>query len=226
MNILIIGALKVEIEYLINITNSVIIDRIFDLDLYKGIVGNNTIYTMQCSVGKVNAALCTQNAISKTNPILVINTGIAGSLKSINKIGTIVIGNEITYHDVRPQQMKNFFPFKESFYSDKTTVENIYRCATNLFNNITTSIGKIVTGDAFIDSNIMKEQIINKYHADCVEMESAAIAHTCYVNRIPFVCIRTICDNADESSIVDYEEFEEKSSIISSKLVHSYLLNI
>ena len=226
MNILIIGALKVEIEHFITITNSVIVDRIFDLDLYKGIVGDNTIYTMQCSVGKVNAALCTQNAISKTKPMLVINTGIAGSLKPTNKIGTIVIGDEITYHDVRPQQMKNFFPFQEAFYSDKTAVENIYRCAAHSFNHITAIIGKIVTGDAFIDSTIIKEQIINKYHADCVEMESAAIAHTCYVNKISFVCIRTICDNADENSIVDYKEFEEKSSITSSKLVHSYLLNI
>ncbi|GFZ29998.1 hypothetical protein CSC2_05240 [Clostridium zeae] len=31
-------------------------------------------------------------------------------------------------------------------------------------------------------------------------MESASVAHTCYVNRVPFIVIRSMSDNADENS--------------------------
>ncbi len=42
----------------------------------------------------------------------------------------------------------------------------------------------------------------------CVEMEGAAIGHTCCVNDIPFV-IRTMSDNADEEAAESATNFEE-----------------
>jgi adenosylhomocysteine nucleosidase len=42
-----------------------------------------------------------------------------------------------------------------------------------------------------------------------VEMEGAAIGHTCYVNNIPFVVIRSISDMADENMNSDYDKFEK-----------------
>ena len=39
-----------------------------------------------------------------------------------------------------------------------------------------------------------------------VDMESASIAHVCYVNRIPFIAIRTITDTADHSGVDNFDK--------------------
>ncbi|MBV6394855.1 MAG: 5'-methylthioadenosine/S-adenosylhomocysteine nucleosidase [Anaerolineales bacterium] len=38
-------------------------------------------------------------------------------------------------------------------------------------------------------------------------MEAAAIAHTCEVNGVPFLCIRAISDKADHSAVVAFKDF-------------------
>ena len=43
----------------------------------------------------------------------------------------------------------------------------------------------------------------------CVEMEGAAIAHACFLNQVPFVILRCISDNADDSYEVTYS-FNER----------------
>ena len=56
-------------------------------------------------------------------------------------------------------------------------------------------------------------------------MEGAAIAHTCYLNEIPFVVIRSVSDKADDSAGVSFDKFvkdeAEKSSAIVMKLIES-----
>ena len=38
-------------------------------------------------------------------------------------------------------------------------------------------------------------------------MEGAAIAHVCYINKLPFAVLRTISDGANEGAPLDYPEF-------------------
>ena len=45
----------------------------------------------------------------------------------------------------------------------------------------------------------------------CTEMEGAAIAHTAYLNQVPFLIIRAISDKADDSAQMDYPEFEKQA---------------
>ena len=49
-------------------------------------------------------------------------------------------------------------------------------------------------------------------------MEGAAIAQVCYVNKVPFVVIRAISDNADGSADVSYEEFSHTAAENSVKV--------
>ena len=58
--------------------------------------------------------------------------------------------------------------------------------------------GKIVTGEAFINLE-GREEIIKNHNPQCVDMETASVAHVCYVNQIPFVAIRSISDTPHES---------------------------
>lgn len=51
-----------------------------------------------------------------------------------------------------------------------------------------------------------REQIIRKFAPLSVDMETAAVAHVCYVNRIPFLAVRSITDTAAHSGIGAFEE--------------------
>lgn len=57
-------------------------------------------------------------------------------------------------------------------------------------------------------------------------MEGAAIAHVCYLNRIPFVVIRSISDNADGDAEMSYNEFTKVAAQNSSVILEEMLKRI
>ena len=222
MKTLIIGAMDIEIETLVKKLQALAISSVYGNKCFYKKIDTLEVFISNCGIGKVNASAITQKLIMDVCPDEIINTGIAGSMKKENRIGDIIIGNMLTYHDVRQDQMESCFPFVKAFYSDTDLVEK--------FKSIITEkklvIGKIVSGESFINTSAQKEKIIIEYEPDCVDMESAAIAHVAYLNNIPFIAIRAICDNADDTAINDFEAFEKSNAIISADIVYKYIKNI
>ena len=61
--------------------------------------------------------------------------------------------------------------------------------------NIRIHSGLIVTGDWFVDTKEKMREIIGHFpEAKAVDMESAAIAQTCYLMKVPFISFRVISD--------------------------------
>ena len=83
--------------------------------------------------------------------------------------------------------------------------------------------GRVCSGDQFISSQEAKDRIIGDFAGDCAEMEGAAIAQVCYVNKLPFVVLRAISDKADGSAQMSFEEFEKQAARNSATLVQ-YML--
>ncbi len=76
----------------------------------------------------------------------------------------------------------------------------------------------MVTGEKFIEDS-MRNEINNKFSPLSVDMETASIAHVCYVNKIPFIAIRTITDTASHSGVDNFEKNCRQASIISKDVV-------
>ena len=57
-------------------------------------------------------------------------------------------------------------------------------------------------------------------------MEGAAIAHVAYCNRIPYLVLRGISDNADGSAGPTYEEFVKDAVVNITNLVRELVLTI
>lgn len=219
----IIGAMPLEISLLkenLKIVNEI---EYAGFKFYICNRENIKIILTSCSIGKVNAASCTQILIDKFNVTHIINTGIAGSLNESVKICDIVISKTVTHHDVRKSQMKKFFPFKEEFESDKFLIEMAIKAYKNIESiNFNCHIGKIVSGEAFISDCNLRDIIIKEYSPHCVEMEGAAIGHVAHINNIPFLIIRSISDNADDN-FTNYIDFEKTSANNSAFLVLNIL---
>lgn len=216
----IIGAMALEIR---GIKEHLVIagtDNYAGFTFITGSLNGKLIVLTVSGIGKVNAAICTQLMIDHYNVDCIINTGIAGALDSDLRYCDVVISDDVTYHDVNPDQMISCFPNKERFYADQRLINYaIHACDLTRTENWDYKVGRIVSGEQFVADDRKKKQIIKQFDALCVEMEGAAIGHVAYCNRVPFVVIRSISDSADQNASMDYETFEKVSANISSLLV-------
>lgn len=220
MKIGIISAMSIEMKLIKERIKIIEIKEHAGFEFIIGKFKNINVVLTTCSVGKVNAACCTQILIDNFNVTEIINTGIAGSLNKNVKICDVVISDDVTYHDVRQAQMKRNFPFKEFFIAS----ERLKNLAIKAYEETSTNehnchIGRIVTGEAFVSENSLKDTIINNFSPYCVEMEGGAIGHVAEINNIPFIIIRSISDNADDDAKVNYDDFEAMASNNSAAIV-------
>ncbi|MGM7685061.1 5'-methylthioadenosine/adenosylhomocysteine nucleosidase [Cytobacillus sp. Hm23] len=223
--IAIIGAMQVEIDLIKNEMEILFEHKIAGFSFYEGTLFHQPVILTRCGVGKVNAASCTQILIDKFEIDAIINTGVAGSLRDDIKVCDIVVSSDVTHHDVRSSQMKNLFPYQEAFYANKQLIDCAITTCDSL-KSTTYHIGRIVSGECFVEDSKIKETIIDTYSPACVEMEGSSIGHVAFLNDIPFLIIRCISDNADEQASLSYDSFEKIAGEKSSTIVMNMIKNI
>ena len=64
-----------------------------------------------------------------------------------------------------------------------------------------------MSGDQFISEAGKLTFLGEHFNAYACEMEGASIGQVCHLNKVPFVVIRAISDNAINGSHMDYEKF-------------------
>ncbi len=227
----IIGAMEVEVARLKQDMTDVTVREKAGMYFYSGRLMGMRAVVVKSGVGKVNAAVCTQILADDFEVDAVINTGVAGSLDNAINIGDIVVSTDVLHHDMDASVFgyrKGQVPQMEvySFRAD----ESLARAAVSVCGEVNPEIrahrGRIVSGDQFVENESRKEELRSLFFASCTEMEGAAIAHTAWLNRIPFVIIRAISDKADGSDIMDYPVFEEMAAKHSLRLVEGMLKNM
>lgn len=227
----IIGAMEEEIAELRVVMENVECSETASMTFYKGRLCGNDVVLVRSGIGKVNAAICAQTLVNKFNVTTLINTGIAGSLNAQIDIGDIVISKDSVHHDMNAEpfgyeagqvpRMKTKY-----FAADPRLVELATAANQEVNPDTQTFIGRVATGDQFVASDEEKRRIVEQFHADCVEMEGAPIAHVAYLNNISYVIIRAISDKADNSATMDYPTFEKRAIEHSIRLVLDLMLRI
>lgn len=178
-----------------------------------GRVGDNEIVLRQCGIGKVNAAVGTAEMIKSFQPQCIISTGVAGGIDKCLKVMDVVVSQKIVHHDVwcgmgcdkgQVQGMPTFFKGNEVLCKAAQTLSTLPDAS---FTNI--HLGLICTGDQFITNKDELARIkANFPDGLACDMESAAIAHTCYIYNVPFVSFRIISDTPGIDNHIDqYENF-------------------
>lgn len=82
--------------------------------------------------------------------------------------------------------------------------------------------GRMVTGKSFITDE-GRQKINDEFAPLTVDMETASIAHVCYVNDIPFLSIRCVTDTAEHSGVGNFEENCAKASTIAKNITTALL---
>ena len=209
----IIGAMRIEVETLLEKMENVTMTKHAWSEYYEGTLEGLDVVVVQCGVGKVNAAMCAQILCSCYGVTHLVNTGIAGSLNAALDIGDLVISRDAMYHDFDC----NAFGYPSgkvlgmdviAFPADDTLI-GYAKAAVEEVHPGHWRVGRVASGDQFVAEKALKEKIIALTQGLCTEMEGAAIAQTAYRNGIPFVILRAISDKADDSAEMDYPTFEQ-----------------
>ncbi|MEG1010532.1 MAG: 5'-methylthioadenosine/adenosylhomocysteine nucleosidase [Ruthenibacterium sp.] len=165
---------------------------------YEGELAGRHVVLVCAGMGKVNAAAAAQLLITSFGASALVFSGIAGNMTDQIGVGDIVISREAVYHDAENRMIAETYPHLESFSADAALIAAAQRACRDIGTKYI--VGKIATGDQFVGDSAVKKCIQQRCSPDCVEMEGAAVAHVAAKNDVPFVILRTMSDDADETA--------------------------
>lgn len=199
---------------------------------YQGKLFDQDVILVFSRWGKVASATTVTQLINDFDVDEILFTGVAGGIENKIKIGDIVIGKGLYQHDMDASPLLPKFEIpllgKSSFQTDNSRTENLYSAAKNFITQIDTYVseqvldtfnidqpevhlGDIASGDQFISDGSHRDAIKKELpDVICVEMEGAAVAQVCFEYNVPFVIIRTISDNSNNNSHLDFPKFAKE----------------
>lgn len=169
-----------------------------ELQQLQHLFTDGNVIVQKCGIGKVNAALGAADMISSYKPDVIISSGCAGGHGDDIKVQDVVVSSEIAYHDVYCGEAIGHSVYGQvqglppRFQADPTLLQKALSLKPS---DVSLHAGLIVTGDWFVDTKDKMREIIGHFpEAKAVDMESAAIAQTCYLRHVPFISFRVISD--------------------------------
>lgn len=195
----------------------------------QGRLGDNEIVLWQCGIGKVNAAVGTMRLIQEHHPDAIISTGLAGGIDPLMQVKDVLAATQCVYHDVdcggglgcARGQVQGL---PERFDADAKLLKHALEVPLGTDERLMT--GLICTGDQFITDrerqNTIKRNFVDGLACD---MESAAIAQTCYLMNVPFMSLRVISDTPGrtDNHQMQWEDFLSSMCDTSFRFVKKYL---
>lgn len=211
-------AMDKELEFFTGFIDFKAEETLHKRTFHQGKYHNNEIIAVVSGIGNVNTALCTADLINIFEVDLIINIGISGGLTSQLEIGDFVVGDDIVYHDVwcgTPNKMGQVQGLPAVYHSNS----NLSKLLPDLKH------GLICCGDLFVDNRSALDNIVAKFPtALAVDMESAAIAQTCYLYDIPMITIRQISDTPGiEHHTEQYDAFWKEAPKHSAEIIEKLL---
>ena len=225
----IIGAMDVEVNGLVAKLNNKASETVSGITFYTGDLLGKKVAIAKCGIGKVFAATCAEAMIIKYSPRLIINSGVGGALAPGLNTGDIVIADKLCQHDMDTSPIGDPVGLVSGinriwFYTDTRAASILLSAAESL--GLSAEIGSIATGDRFVATKALKDEIVNTFGASACEMEGCAIAQVAFINETPFVVVRAISDSADGEASMDYPTFlgiaAKNSTALTLALVQNY----
>jgi adenosylhomocysteine nucleosidase len=214
----IFAALKEEIEPLLPCIEMPETSKWGRRSLHQGRIAGCQVVALAGGVGKVKAAACTQFLIDSFSVEALVCTGVAGAINPKFRTGDVVISEKALEHDFDPGEPKLLKRFRRRWLvADPNLVTLALEAARD--SGAKVQFGKMLTGDQAIVSREKRRWLWDTFRADCVDMETAAVAGVCRLNGVPWVAVRAISDSAMENGITEFRENLVEGSGAAAKVV-------
>lgn len=194
------------------------------LKFHEGKIHGIDVVALFSGVCKVNAAIAAQLLIDGFGVDIIINSGTAGGIDPRLEVFDTVISSEVCYHDVSADILTEFHPWMKSvfFEADRELIALSKSAVSKIETGGNVFWGRMATGESFITDE-GRQEIIDKFSPLTVDMETAGIAHVCYVNSIPFISIRCVTDTAEHSGSGNFEKNCAKASVTAKNIAETML---
>ena len=217
----IIGALDDEVREIISRLDGRKTETVGSIEFNTGRLYGKNVVIARCGVGKVFAAICAEAMIIKYSPRLIVNSGVGGALDKSLRPLDIVFADKLVQHDMDTSPIGDPIGLisginRVYFETDERAREILTEAAKE--QGINYLVGTVATGDKFISDKADKDRITELFGASACEMEGGAIAHTAFVNGVPFMVVRAISDSADGDACMDYPTFLPIATKVSTAL--------
>ena len=222
----IIGAMQVEIANLRSAMTEIECQTISGMEFAKGKLDGKDVVAVVCGEGKVAAAVCAQTLILVYHVDAVINTGVAGTLCEDLGIKDVAVACDVVEHDMDVTALG--LPLGQVPSLDVLKIPCNAGMVAALERAVqaegcTTRTGTIASGDMFLHTAERKQFIVDHFGAIAGEMEGGSIGHVCYLNRVPFVVLRTISDDASGHAPANFNAFATEAAELACAIVRCFL---
>ena len=193
-------AMDGEIESLLQNENARLIEKVAGASFYQ--IRDNVI-ACAGGVGKVNAAMSTQLIISRYQPDVVLNVGVAGCFENV-PIGTLVLATGFVQHDSDTTALGDPVGLVSTvnMVTFPTSWQEKSRLAMDKL-GLPYRTGLVATGDWFATDTPRSHWIYDTFHPLLCEMEGGAVAQVCHRNGVPFIALKSVSDCVlDRKSVV------------------------
>lgn len=167
---------------------------------------NVIIHAIESGIGKVNAAAATCFLKEQCGVDMILNAGLSGAVSGLKR-EDVIAGESYVECDFDLR----IFNYK---LGQKPAGEYIYFADKNLLDLALTVQGvkkaKLGTGDFFLADKLKKDEYLNEFSINAFDMETAAIAAVSEKYGLPFLSLRKVSDDADDESVYDYRDMNEK----------------
>ena len=200
MRVGIICAIPNELRYF-NLNENPI-QNIGERKFYKGKHDKHELILVQSGLGKVNAAVVSTLLIEKFDCELLLFSGVAGGIDPRIEIGEVIIADSLVQYDygkLENGEMLTFRPGCIPTGKAKNVLE--YDLNSKIKDKIKASLpnvrmGKFLTGDVFLQCKDTQKKLFEKFEAQAIDMEGAAVAQVAEQFGITAVVVRCLSDLA------------------------------
>ena len=184
-------AMDGEIESLLKNENARLIEKVAGGSFYQ--IRDNVI-ACAGGVGKVNAAMSTQLIISRYQPDVVLNVGVAGCFENV-PIGTLVLATGFVQHDSDTTALGDPVGLVSTvnMVTFPTSWQEKSRLAMDKL-GLPYRTGLVATGDWFAPDPPRSHWIYDTFRPLLCEMEGGAVAQVCHRNGVPFIALKSVSD--------------------------------
>ena len=178
--------------------------------VYRAVIGRHEVFALCSGWGEIDAAAGTQLLISRFGCEAMLNFGVTGALIPALRVEDLLLVRKVCHYDYDTSAIDDVRKHQYTEFPDEFIPldPDLISLAKRVFPDLNETV--VASGDRFVEAREDK-QALAALGCEICDMEIAAIARVCYLNRIPCLSIKCISDTF-EGTGADFETNVESSA--------------
>jgi adenosylhomocysteine nucleosidase len=203
------------------------------LEARQGRLDGRPVVIAAAGVGKVRAATTATLLVERFKCRAFVLSGVAGGLSAHLAIGDLVVADRVVDVDFgrltdagRVVYQPGVPPLpgnhpEPGYVLNAALADAVVARAREA--GLAATLGTILSGDAFLASSRIRDELAARWSALAIEMEGSAVCGVAERFGLPWLIVRALSDRAGDESTTDFAAFLSSAAAASARLVRELL---